>query len=304
MMLSPAIFPSLLSADESGVFLPETIRRDSTITFPMLGNLTWNPPACFTLFGRTIYLYGIIIALAFLIGMMWSIRRSKQFGFREDDLYDVFLWVLPAAILGARVYYVLFRLDYYREYPGEIFAVWEGGLAIYGGLIAGILAAYIVSKAEKINFLNLLDCCAISFLVGQGIGRWGNFFNREAFGRETTIFCRMGLLAPNGEIITVHPTFLYESLWNLIGFFFLDAMIRKGKRQYDGQCLWLYFLWYGLGRSWIEGLRTDSLMIGNTGIRVSQVLSVALAAIGAGMLLYSRNRKTETKGEHTVEGNN
>lgn len=304
MMLFSAIFPSLLSEEGTDASLLETVQRDSAITFPMLGNLTWNPPASFTLFGKTIYLYGVIIALAFLVGMTWSIHRSKQFGFREDDLYDVFLWVLPAAILGARVYYVLFRLDYYREYPGEIFAIWEGGLAVYGGVIAGAAAVILACKRKKLSPLAMLDLLAPACMLGQAIGRWGNFFNREAFGRETTIFCRMGLLAPNGEIVTVHPTFLYESLWNLAGFFFLDAIIRKRKRQYDGQCLWLYFLWYGLGRSWIEGLRTDSLMIGNTGIRVSQVLSVALAAIGAGMLLYSRNRKTETKGEHTVEGRN
>ena len=281
-----------LSAEEAIRPLVEAVSRDSVITFPLFGNLTLNPPAAFTVFGRTIYLYGVIIALAFLAGMMWSVHRAKYFGLGEEDLYDVFLWILPSAILGARLYYVLFRLDYYRENPGEIFAVWEGGLAVYGGILAGAAAVFLVCRRKKIPPLAMLDLLAPACMLGQAIGRWGNFFNREAFGRETDVFCRMGLSLPDGGIVTVHPTFLYESLWNFAGFLFLASIIRRGKRQYDGQCLWLYFLWYGIGRSWIEGLRTDSLMIGNTGIRVSQVLSLALALFAAGMLLFhSREQK-------------
>ena len=278
----------------------ETIQRDSAITFPMLGNLTLNPPAFFTLFGKTIYCYGVIIALAFLAGMTWSIHRAKYFDLREDDLYDVFLWILPAAILGARAYYVLFRLDYYRDNPGEIFAVWEGGLAIYGGVLVSIAAVLLVCRRKKIPPLRMLDLLAPACMLGQAIGRWGNFFNREAFGRETNVFCRMGLLAADGTLVSVHPTFLYESLWNFAGFLFLAGMIRRGKRQYDGQYLWIYFLWYGIGRFWIEGLRTDSLMIGTTGIRVSQVLSLALAVFAAGMLLVTP-LKRKTRGDHSLE---
>ena len=278
----------------------ETIQRDSAITFPMLGNLTLNPPAFFTLFGKTIYCYGVIIALAFLAGMTWSIHRAKYFDLKEDDLYDVFLWILPAAILGARAYYVLFRLDYYRDNPGEIFAVWEGGLAIYGGVLVSIAAVLLVCRHKKIPPLRMLDLLAPACMLGQAIGRWGNFFNREAFGKETDIFCRMGLLSADGTLVTVHPTFLYESLWNIAGFLFLAGMIRRGKRQYDGQCLWLYFLWYGIGRFWIEGLRTDSLTIGTTGIRVSQVLSLALAVFAAGMLLITP-LKRKTGGDHSLE---
>ena len=292
-MLIPGFFYASLSAEETVRPVLEAVQRDSIITFPLLGNLTLNPPAAITVFGRTVYLYGVIIALAFLAGMSWSVRRAKRFGLREEDLYDVFLWILPAAILGARLYYVLFRWEYYRENPGEILAVWEGGLAVYGGVLACVAAVILVCRRKKISPLAMLDLLAPACMLGQAIGRWGNFFNREAFGRETDIFCRMGLSTPGGEIVTVHPTFLYESLWNFIGFLFLAGIIRRGKRQYDGQCLWLYFLWYGIGRSWIEGLRTDSLMIGNTGIRVSQVLSLVLAVFAAGMLLFhSRDRKT------------
>ena len=278
----------------------ETIQRDSAITFPMLGNLTLNPPAFFTIFGKTIYCYGVVIALAFLAGMSWSVHHAKTLDLREDDLYDVFLWILPAAILGARAYYVLFRLDYYLENPGEIFAVWEGGLAVYGGVLAGIAAVFLVCRRKKIPPLRMLDLLAPACLLGQAVGRWGNFFNREAFGRETDVFCRMGLLSADGNLVTVHPTFLYESLWNFAGFLFLAGMIRRGKRRYDGQCLWLYFLWYGIGRTWIEGLRTDSLMIGATGIRISQVLSVALAVFAAGALLTGYFKR-KNRGDHILE---
>ena len=278
----------------------ETIQRDSAITFPMLGNLTLNPPAFFTIFGKTIYCYGVVIALAFLAGMTWSVHHAKTLDLREDDLYDVFLWILPAAILGARAYYVLFRLDYYLENPGEIFAVWEGGLAVYGGVLAGIAAVFLVCRCKKIPPLRMLDLLAPACLLGQAVGRWGNFFNREAFGRETDVFCRMGLLSADGNLVTVHPTFLYESLWNFAGFLFLAGMIRRGKRRYDGQCLWLYFLWYGIGRTWIEGLRTDSLMIGATGIRISQVLSVALAVFAAGALLTGYFKR-KNRGDHILE---
>lgn len=284
-----------LSAESMSSPLLETIGRDSPVSFPMLGNLTVNPPASFSLFGRTVYFYGVIIALAFVAGMAWCLRRAKQAGLREDDLYDVFLWILPSAIVGARLYYVLFRLDYYLENPAEIPALWEGGLAIYGGVLAGLAAAVVVCRRKKIPPLSLLDLLAPACMLGQAIGRWGNFFNREAFGRETTVFCRMGLQAADGTILYVHPTFLYESLWNLIGFLFLDAFIRRGRKRFNGQCLWLYFLWYGIGRAWIEGLRTDSLMIGSTGIRVSQILSLLLAALGAGMLIFHPRRGDHAK---------
>lgn len=255
----------------------QTIQRGSVITFPMLGDIALNPPSFITVFGKNIYFYGVIIALGFLLGLLYCTKNARRFGIKEDDLYDAFLWLLPFSILGARLYYVLFKLDFYLAHPAEIFALREGGLAIYGGVIAGILVIFLVCRKKKIPLGAMLDLLVFGLLIGQILGRWGNFMNREAFGAQTEVFCRMGLTAPDGTTIYVHPTFLYESLWNFACLVFLHIFIRRGKRRYDGQCVLIYFLWYGIGRSWIEGLRTDSLYIGSTDIRVSQVLSVALA---------------------------
>ena len=268
--------------------LLETIQRDSTISFPMLGDWVIDPPASFTLFGRSIYLYGVVIALAFLCGILLSAGKAPQFGISADSFYDLMIWVIPLSILGARLYYVAFQADYYLAHPGEIFAVWEGGLAIYGGIIAGFLVTLVFCRVKQHPFPAMLDAMSFGILLGQAIGRWGNFFNREAFGAETEIFCRMGLTAPDGSAVYVHPTFLYESLWNLCGLVLLSLFVRRGKRRYDGQCILLYFLWYGLGRVWIEGLRTDSLYLGSTGIRVSQLLSIVLVLISTGILIKKR----------------
>lgn len=267
----------------------ETVQRDSVISFPFL-NLTLDPPAYFTLFGLRIYFYGVLIALGFLLGILYCAKHAPDYGIKSDDFYDFILWLIPLCILGARLYYVLFRLDYYLAYPGEILAIRDGGLAIYGGIIAGILVAAIVCKKKKIPLPALLDLTVFGLLIGQIIGRWGNFMNREAFGAVTDIFCRMGLTAPGGRTIYVHPTFLYESLWNLVGFLALRVWTRRRRRRYDGQGLLLYFFWYGLGRAWIEGLRTDSLMLGSTGIRVSQLLSAVLCLGSLAILLLQARR--------------
>ena len=268
----------------------ETIQRDAVISFPMFGDFAINPPSFFTLFGKNIYFYGVIIAAGFILGTLYTAHSSRRFGIKSDDIYDFMLWLIPCSILGARLYYVLFRLPHYIEHPGEIFAIWEGGLAIYGGVIAGVIVAWLVCRHKKIYLPAMLDVLIYGLLIGQIIGRWGNFMNREAFGAETEIFCRMGLTAPDGSTIYVHPTFLYESLWNLIGLIFLIVFERKGHRKYDGQCTLIYFLWYGLGRAWIEGLRTDSLYIGNTGIRVSQALSMVLVLISAVILIVQARK--------------
>lgn len=260
-----------------------TIQRDSIISFPALG-LELNPPASVELLGRDIYLYGIIIAAGFILAMLYCAKNARRFGIEEDDIYDLMIFLLPAAIIGARLYYVAFSIDDYLDDPKRIFAVWEGGLAIYGGIIAGVITVLLVSRHKKIPVAAMLDTAVYGLLIGQILGRWGNFFNREAFGAETEIFCRMGLTAPDGSIIFVHPTFLYESLWNLAIFVGLLIFERRGKRKYDGQCTLLYFFFYGFGRMWIEGLRTDSLYIGSTGIRVSQLLSFVLV-LGAGLVM-------------------
>lgn len=266
----------------------ETIQRSSIISFPALG-ISLNPPASFRLFGREIYFYGVIIAIAFAVGILYCSGKCKKIGIKEDDVYDILIWMIPIGIIGARLYFVIFSIDYYLANPSEIIAVWEGGLAIYGGVIAGVVTIIIISRKKGIPSLKVLDLFITACILGQAIGRWGNFMNREAFGSETGVFCRMGLTAATGNTIFVHPTFLYESLWDLAGFFILNHRI-NGTRKYNGQCVYLYCLWYGLGRAWIEGLRTDSLFIPGTAIRVSQLLSIAFAVFGMLMLIKNRKR--------------
>lgn len=273
------------------VMLTETMQRDSSISFPMFGEGSINPPSYFTVFGKNIYFYGVIIAVAFILGTLYCTRKAKIVGVTEDNVFNVLIWLIPLSIIGARIYYVLFRLDYYTAHPSEIFAIWEGGLAIYGGIIAGALTLWLVCRHDKVSVLAMLDIFIIACILGQAIGRWGNFMNREAFGGETDIFCRMGLTSPSGDTMYVHPTFLYESLWNFVGFLFLNWFLTKEKRKYDGQCLLFYMFWYGLGRSWIEGLRTDSLYVGSTNIRISQVLSIALVLISLVLLLINAKKE-------------
>ena len=270
----------------------ETIQRDSVISFPGLGIFGLNPPAFFSVFGHRIYFYGVLFALGFTLGILYCARRSKDFGLKSDDFYDMVILLIPLSILCARIYYVLFRLDDFIGRPLiAYFAVWEGGIAIYGGIIGGILAIWLVTRRKKLPFLAMLDLTVFGVLIGQIIGRWGNFMNREAFGAQTEVFCRMGLTDPSGHTIYVHPTFLYESLWNLALFIGLWLWVRKGKRKYDGQMSLLYLFFYGLGRAWIEGLRTDSLYIGHTGIRVSQALSLVLVLCTGALLLWQRRRQ-------------
>ena len=270
----------------------ETIQRDSVISFPGLGIFGLNPPASFSVFGHRIYFYGVLFALGFTLGILYCARRSKDFGIKSDDFYDMVILLIPLSILCARIYYVLFRLDEFAGRPLiSYFAVWEGGIAIYGGIIGGILAIWLVTRRKKLPFLAMLDLTVFGVLIGQIIGRWGNFMNREAFGAQTEIFCRMGLTDPAGHTIYVHPTYLYESLWNLVLLAGLWLWVKKGKRRYDGQMSLLYLFFYGLGRAWIEGLRTDSLYIGHTGIRVSQALSLALVLFAGALLLWERRRE-------------
>ena len=260
----------------------QTVLREAVISFPMFG-ITMDPPSSFILFGREFYLYGAVVALGFLLGILYCASRTEDLvGITKDEMYDFVLWMIPTAIIGARLYYVLFRLNEYTSFA-DIFKIWEGGLAIYGGVIAGAILVFFWCRKRKIPFGALGDLSVYGLLIGQTIGRWGNFLNREAFGRETDIFCRMGLTLPGKNPIYVHPTFLYESLWNCLGFLMLHFYFKKHKRKFDGQITLLYIAWYGLGRSMIEGLRTDSLYLGATGIRVSQLLAAVscVAALGA-----------------------
>ena len=262
----------------------------ASISFPMLGDWSICPPNSFTLFGREFYWYGVIIACGFLLAVTYCLHRSREFGIKQDDVIDCLLFAVPLGIIGARAYYVIF-FGHYDSF-WDMCKIWEGGLAIYGAVIAAVLTVLVVCRVKHISALALLDLVSFGFLIGQCVGRWGNFMNREAFGYETDIFCRMGLTV-NGVTTYVHPTFLYESLWNLIGFIALHILSKKTKRRFDGQYFLTYVLWYGLGRAWIEGLRADSLYLGSTGVRVSQLLAVAAAGVSAVLLvtLASRARK-------------
>ena len=267
-----------------------TMLRGAEISFPMLGDWSVNPPYSFTVFGFEIYFYGVIIAAAFILAALFCARKAAEFGLTSDDLFDLVIWLIPACIIGARLYYVLFKLDYFIANPSKIFSVRDGGLAIYGGIIAGVITGIIWSRRKKIPVFAVGDLAAFGLLIGQAVGRWGNFINREAFGAVTDVFCRMGLTMPGQETLYVHPTFLYESLWNLAGLIILCVLSKLGKRKYDGQFFWSYILWYGLGRAWIEGLRTDSLYIGSTDIRVSQLLA-AVSALAALIVLIVNAKK-------------
>lgn len=271
-------------------FLSATMLRGAEISFPMLGDWSIDPPYSFTVFGFEVYFYGVIIAAGFILAALFCARKAAEFGLTSDDLFDLVIWLIPACIIGARLYYVLFKLDYFIANPSRLFSIRDGGLAIYGGIIAGVIVGILWCRKKKIRLFAVGDLIAFGLFIGQAIGRWGNFINREAFGAETDVFCRMGLTLPGQDTLYVHPTFLYESLWNLVGLIILCVLSRLGKRKYDGQFFWFYILWYGLGRAWVEGLRTDSLYIGSTGIRVSQLLA-AVSALAALCVLIVNAKK-------------
>ena len=248
------------------------------IEFPGLG-LTLNPPAGFSIGSFEVRFYGLIIAMGLILAVCYALRRKEQFGLSEDDLLDGVLWIAPFAIACARLYYCAFEWEQYAANPISILYIWEGGIAIYGAVIGAAIGVIIHCKVfKKISVLATLDLVSLGFMIGQMMGRWGNFFNREAHGGVTDSFLRMGLINPvTGQGAYYHPTFLYESLWNLVGFILIHFLSKK--RKYDGQVALYYVAWYGLGRAMIEGLRTDSLWWGN--FRVSQVLAAAscLAAV-------------------------
>ncbi len=263
----------------------------TTITFPFLG-LEMNPPRTIDLGPLSIHFYGLIIALGLMAAVIYACRRSREFGLKEDDILDGVLWVTPFAIVCARAYYVIFSWADYAADPITALYIWNGGLAIYGGVLGAVIGVAVFCKFKKIRLAALLDLVALGFLIGQAAGRWGNFFNREAFGAATDSFFRMGLYnARMGEFEFYHPTFLYESLWNLAGFLLLHFLSKR--RQYDGQIALGYAAWYGLGRTMIEGLRMDSLYWGN--FRVSQLLAAVSCLAAAAMLIVLNFRTHDPK---------
>lgn len=276
---------------------------NTTIRFPHLG-LTLNPGKSFTVFGIEIAYYGVIIALGMLAGALVAYREAKKTGQKVDDYIDFTLYTLIAAIIGARIYYVIFEWDYYSAHPLEIFNLRAGGLAIYGGVLASALTLFIFTKVKKLKFWLMADTAVQGLIIGQIIGRWGNFFNREAFGGYTDSLFAMQLPVSEAKGITqeliehlvtvdgvsyvqVHPTFLYEGTWNLL--LFIGICLYKRHKKFDGEIFAIYLMGYGVGRFIIEGLRTDQLVIKALGgMAASQVLSIILIVLAAAFVIYNR----------------
>lgn len=287
------------------------------IVFPHLGIVIQKIENHITLFGFDIMFYGLIIGLAFLLAMFLAAGLAKKKGMDTDLYWDFYIFVVIAGVVGSRLYYVLFNLEYYLQNPAKIFNIREGGLAIYGGVIAVILVMIVFCRVKKLKFTAFVDNIVPGLLLGQAMGRWGNFFNCECFGGYTDSLMAMRIrkdlvsssmmneevlshLVTDGGVqyIQVHPTFLYESLWNTATLIFV-LWFKKKKQKADGEILWLYMICYGIGRFVIEGMRTDSLMIGNTGLRVSQC--VALVSAIAGVILFVLGRRNLKKAEEGTE---
>ena len=265
------------------------------VQFPGLGiNITLNPVA-FQIGNHPIAWYGIIIATGFLLAFLYAMASCKKMRIDPDRFVDVVMVGIIFGIIGARLYYVLFDAsNQYIKNPVSIFYIWNGGLAIYGGVIGGLVFGALMAKFRKLSIPAVLDLASLGFLIGQSIGRWGNFVNQEAFGTGTSLPWRM--ISENTDLVSaggVHPCFLYESLWCLLGFILLHIVSRK-YRRYDGQIFLLYLLWYGVGRFFIEGLRTDSLITPVVPLRVSQVVAAAAVIASAALLVVFRNRTVLT----------
>ena len=287
----------------------ETLLEPNEIQFPELGWKFHIDPTAFSIGGIQIQWYGILITLGLILALVYALPRMKRFGLDADRTIDAVIGGVIGGIIGARLYYVLMRWDEYKGNWKEIINTRNGGLAIYGGIIGALLVGLIICKIRKIKMLPMLDITVIGFLIGQGIGRWGNFINQEAFGTNTDSFLGMtggtiqrtisdsmqmgGDMYKNGLDMLwekpVHPCFLYESLWCLLGFVILAFWSKR--RKYDGQLFLMYLTWYGAERFVVEGLRTDSLMLGN--IRVSQALSAVIFVVSVilQIVFYAKRKR-------------
>ncbi|MCI7239990.1 prolipoprotein diacylglyceryl transferase [Aerococcus suis] len=253
-------------------------------------------PVAFHLFGWPVYWYGVIIGGAILLAITLASREMRRKGFNDDFVLDLMIWAIPIGFLGARLYYVIFEWPYYLAHPTEIFAIWQGGIAIYGGVIAGALTVYFYSKYRGFSPYFILDLAAPYLLLAQSIGRWGNFVNGEAHGGPVSeSFLSHTLHLPqfivDGMLIDgtyYHPTFLYESLWNVLGVILLLILRRQQKTLKLGETTLLYLIWYAFGRFFIEGMRTDSLYLGP--LRISQVLALVIFILGIGLIIWLRHR--------------
>ena len=255
----------------------------NAIAFPGLHLGPFMVRESFQLFGLTIHWYGVIIAVGILAAYIFCTHIAKDYGLTKDNLLDIVIFGLPSSVICARIYYVIFEWNSYKDNLIDILKIWEGGIAIYGAVIGACLSTYIYCRVKKINVLKAFDIGAYGLLIGQIFGRWGNFVNAEAYGAITNLPWRMELLDLG---IAVHPTFLYESFWNLG--VFLILVFRRKKMTFDGEAFLSYITLYGLGRGWIEGLRTDSLFLGP--VRISQIVAGACVIIGV-ILIFVNKRK-------------
>ena len=252
-----------------------------------------------------IYWYSVMILIGMIIALIYILKESKKFNIDKDFIINLFVYAIPIALIGARTYFVIFHLDYYLNNLSEILAIWEGGLAIHGGIIAGLIFVILYCKKHNQNIWRILDIATIGLIIGQIIGRWGNFFNQEAYGSPTTLAFLQNLHLPKFIIdgmyidgIYYHPTFLYESLWNLIGLIIL-LVIRKNKKLKIGQLTSIYMIWYGFGRFLIESMRQDSLMLGN--FKIAQIVSLIMFILGIFITLYKSKKE---KLLYNGDGNN
>ena len=267
------------------------------VSFPGLG-IDLDISNTLTIGNFTVYWYGIIIATGLILAVIYGCANSKRLGIVADSLLNCVIVGVITGIIGARAYYVIFNWDYYGSHLDKIIAINEGGLAIYGGIIGALIGGLIVAKICKMNIPALLDVAAIGFLIGQGIGRWGNFFNQEAYGTATNL--PWGMVSEGTNNIAVHPCFLYESIWCLLGVLLLHIFSYSKMRKYHGQIAILYLVWYGAERAVVEGLRTDSLMIPGTELRVSQILSVLMVITGIILLAVFKYRGVNNLSKTTV----
>ena len=255
------------------------------IAFPGLSIGPFAVAESFQIFGFTIHWYGVIIMLGIVAAYLFCSRVAPYYGLTKENALDIIIFGLPTAIVCARIYYVVFEWESYKDSWTDIFKIWEGGLAIYGGVIGACISTCVYCKVKKIPVLKAFDLGAFGLLLGQMIGRWGNFVNAEAYGAETMLPWRMHLLDLG---IMVHPTFLYESLWNLS--IFLILLWRRKKTTFDGEIFFSYITFYGIGRFWIESLRLDSLYLGN--IRVSQFMALICVFVGISVIVYCKKKKS------------
>ncbi len=256
----------------------------NTLAFPGLGIPAFTVSETISVFGLSIHWYGVIIAVGILLAYLFASYKAKKRDVSSDSLLDIILWGLPSAVICARLYYVIFSFADYKDNLLDIFKIWEGGIAIYGAIIGACISSIIYCKVKKISIPKIFDLGAFGLLIGQAIGRWGNFVNAEAYGTLTnTALFRMELLDLGA---TVHPTFLYESLWNIFVFILLNLYDKH--RKFDGEVFLLYLLSYGVGRFLIEGLRTDSLYLG--GIRISQLVALLCIIASFVAIMYRRTK--------------